>query len=102
MSEAGRVVRHVMFRGRVQGVGFRAFVEDMALLRGISGWVRNRRDGAVEAVFAGEGAVVADMIAACRAGPPSARVDTVEETEAGPAALAQARRGELFSVLPTG
>jgi acylphosphatase len=101
MSEAGRVVRHVIVRGRVQGVGFRAFVEDMALLRGIAGWVRNRRDGAVEAVFAGEPTVVADMIAACREGPPSADVDTVEETESGPAALAQARSGELFSVLPT-
>ena len=101
MSEPDRVVRRVMIRGRVQAVGFRAFVEDMALLRGIAGWVRNRRDGAVEAVFSGERAVVADMIAACRQGPDSAHVDTVEETEAGQAALAQARAGELFSVLPT-
>jgi acylphosphatase len=101
MSEPVRIVRHVMFRGRVQGVGFRAFVEDMALLRGIAGWVRNRRDGAVEAVFAGPREVVADMIAACRKGPPSAHVETVEETETSLAALAQARRGELFSVLPT-
>jgi acylphosphatase len=101
VSESARIVRHVMVRGRVQGVGFRAFVEDMALLRGLAGWVRNRRDGAVEAVFAGEPAVVADMIAACRQGPPSAHVDTIEESEAGPAELAQARGGELFSVLPT-
>jgi acylphosphatase len=101
MSEADRIVRHVMFRGRVQGVGFRAFVEDMALLRGIAGWVRNRRDGAVEAVFAGPRDVVAEMIAACRQGPGGARVDSLEEWETGPAALAQARAGELFSVLPT-
>ena len=51
MSE--RVTRHVSFRGRVQGVGFRAFVEHAALKAGLEGWVRNRRDGSVEAVFAG-------------------------------------------------
>jgi acylphosphatase len=101
MSEANRVVRHVVIRGRVQGVGFRAFVEDTALLRGIEGWVRNRRDGAVEAVFAGTSEVVADMIAACRQGPLGARVDTVDEYETGSAALASVRTGELFSVLPT-
>jgi acylphosphatase len=102
MSEANRVVRHVVIRGRVQGVGFRAFVEDTALLRGVEGWVRNRRDGAVEAVFAGSEDVVADMIAACRQGPLGARVDTIDEYETGPAALAPLRAGELFSVLPTG
>ena len=47
------VLRRVVVRGRVQGVGFRAFVEDEARQRRIAGWVRNRRDGAVEAVFAG-------------------------------------------------
>jgi acylphosphatase len=101
MSEASRIVRHVVIRGRVQGVGFRAFVEDTALLRGVEGWVRNRRDGAVEAVFAGTEGVVADMIAACRQGPLGARVDVLDEYETGPAALASVRTGELFSVLPT-
>ena len=48
-----KVIRHVTMRGRVQGVGYRAFVEHEALKRGIEGWVRNRRDGSVEAVFAG-------------------------------------------------
>ena len=48
-----RVIRHIVVRGRVQGVGFRAFVEDEARQRGLQGWVRNRRDGSVEAVFAG-------------------------------------------------
>ena len=48
------VIRHMVVRGRVQGVGYRAFVEHEALRRGLEGWVRNRRDGAVEAVFAGE------------------------------------------------
>ena len=48
------LIRHVVFRGRVQGVGFRAFVEDEAARTGVEGWVRNRRDGTVEAVFAGD------------------------------------------------
>jgi acylphosphatase len=101
MSEADRVVRHVMIRGRVQGVGFRAFVEHTALRRGLEGWVRNRRDGAVEAVFAGTGEAVAGVIAACRQGPGGARVDSLEERETGPAALAPRYAGELFSVLAT-
>ena len=46
------VIRHVTIRGRVQGVGYRAFVDDEAGARGLEGWVRNRRDGSVEAVFA--------------------------------------------------
>jgi acylphosphatase len=53
MNEAARIIRHASIRGRVQGVGFRAFVEHEALKRGIEGWVRNRRDGLVEALFAG-------------------------------------------------
>ena len=48
----GRAIRHITFRGRVQGVGYRAFVEHEALTRGIEGWVSNRRDGSVEALFA--------------------------------------------------
>jgi len=47
------IVRHVVIRGRVQAVGFRAFVEDAAEERYLEGWVRNRPDGSVEAVFAG-------------------------------------------------
>ena len=65
------VIRHVIVHGRVQGVGFRAFVEREALTRGVEGWVRNRRDGTVEALFAGDDDAVADMIAAC--GQRSAR-----------------------------
>lgn len=63
--------------GRVQGVWFRAWIEQQALSHGLDGWVRNRRDGAVEAVFAGEDAVVDRMIAACHEGPAAARVDEV-------------------------
>ena len=61
-------IRHVIFRGRVQGVGFRAFVEDEAARIGVEGWVRNRRDGTVEAVFAGDPKVIDEMTAACRKG----------------------------------
>ena len=73
------VVRHVTVRGRVQGVGYRAFVDHEARARGLEGWVRNRRDGSVEALFAGAEDVVSDMVAACRRGPSPARVEAVDE-----------------------
>ncbi|WOH69109.1 acylphosphatase [Bradyrhizobium sp. BWA-3-5] len=94
-------VRHVTIRGRVQGVGYRAWVEDEATARDLEGWVRNRRDSSVEAVFAGPIDVVADMVAACRRGPSSARVDAVQDEAAGPDMLRLRRAGEQFSVLPT-
>jgi acylphosphatase len=93
--------RHVIIRGRVQGVGFRAWTEYTALEHGLEGWVRNRRDGSVEAVFAGSQAKVAAMIEACRSGPPGARVDVIDEEPHRPDLLALRWRGELFSVLPT-
>jgi len=68
---------HVRVGGRVQGVGYRAFVEREAAARGLSGWVRNRRDGSVEAVLCGTETAVAAMLEACREGPPHARVDEV-------------------------
>ena len=95
------VIRHVIVHGRVQGVGFRAFVEGEALARGLEGWVRNRRDGSVEALFAGEADVVADMIEACRQGPRGARVDVQHQRDSDGDDLKLRRRGELFSVLPT-
>jgi acylphosphatase len=91
--------RHVLIRGRVQGVGFRAWTEVTALERGLQGWVRNRRDGAVEAVFIGTQAEVLAMIDDCRRGPPGARVDFVDQREAGPDEVALRRGDELFSVL---
>jgi acylphosphatase len=94
-------IRHVTIRGRVQGVGYRYFVEREAQSRDLEGWVRNRRDGSVEAVFAGPGAVVTDMIVTCRRGPSSARVDAVQDEAAGPDMLKLRRAGERFSVLPT-
>ena len=94
-------IRRVMVRGRVQGVGYRAWTEDTAILNGLDGWVRNRRDGAVEAVFAGPAEAVEGMIEACRRGPDSARVDAVDVHAAGPSELAMRRGGDGFSVLPT-
>ena len=93
------VHRLVVIRGRVQGVGFRAWTEVTALERGLEGWVRNRRDGSVEALFSGLEHTVAAMIEECRSGPPGARVDTVDHREAGAHEVALRRRGELFSVL---
>jgi acylphosphatase len=96
-----QTMHRIFVRGRVQGVGYRAWVEDQATLRGLAGFVRNRRDGSVEALFAGPAETVAGMVAACRRGPPSAEVTHVEDAEADASLLGQRRRGEVFSVLPT-
>jgi acylphosphatase len=97
---SAQTIRHVVIRGRVQGVGYRAFTEYTALDRGLAGWVRNRRDGAVEAVFAGPPEAVAAVIEACRRGPPGARVDAIEERD-GTASESALRGREQFAVLPT-
>ena len=94
-------IRHVTVRGRVQGVGYRYFVECEAQSRDLEGWVRNRRDGSVEAVFSGPAEAVAAMIAACRRGPSSARVDAVQDEAANPDMLNLREAGDRFSVLPT-
>jgi acylphosphatase len=94
-------IRQVTIRGRVQGVGYRAFVEHQALVHHLEGWVRNRRDGSVEALFAGPDKIVADMIEQCRRGPSYARVDAVTEEPPSSDALNLRRAGERFSVLPT-
>ena len=94
-------IRHAVMRGRVQGVGYRAFVEDEALRLGLEGWVRNRRDGTVEAVFSGADDVIARMIDGCRRGPPAARVEAVDVEEGCSTLLSQRRSGERFSVLKT-
>ena len=93
------VHRHVVIRGRVQGVGYRAWTEISALERGLEGWVRNRRDGSVEAVFSGPEHDVAAMIAECRRGPPGAWVEAIDQREATPDDIALRRGDELFSVL---
>jgi acylphosphatase len=94
-------IRHVVFHGRVQGVGFRAFVAQRAYVNGVEGWARNRRDGTVEAVFAAPSDVIGTQIEECRGGPPGARVDTLQEREGTTQEFARRRPGERFSVLPT-
>ncbi len=64
--------------GRVQGVGYRDWAIDTGQRLGLTGWVRNRRDGAVEALIVGDEAAVGRMIEACRRGPPLARVDEID------------------------
>jgi acylphosphatase len=98
MSDA---IHHVEIRGRVQGVGYRAWVAAEAEARGLEGWVRNRRDGSVEAVFAGPAADVSAMVEACRRGPSSARVDAVKDNAAAADMLKLRRAGERFSMLAT-
>ena len=93
------VHRHVVIRGRVQGVGYRAWMEVTALEHGLQGWVRNRRDGSVEAMFSGMEGDVSAMIAECRRGPPGARVEAIDQREATPDEIALRRGDELFSVL---
>jgi acylphosphatase len=70
--------RRLVVRGRVQGVGFRYAMVDAAVSCGVAGWVRNRRDGTVEAFVQGDAAAVEAILAWCRLGPPAARVDAVD------------------------
>ncbi len=70
--------RRLVIHGRVQGVGFRASLSREAQKAGVTGWVRNRREGTVEAMICGSDEAVAALIAWSRRGPPGARVDRVE------------------------
>jgi acylphosphatase len=74
----GRRAVHLLITGRVQGVCYRAWTAENARALGLNGWVRNRRDGAVEAVFAGPEEPVRAMIMRCRRGPPAAFVEAIE------------------------
>jgi acylphosphatase len=82
-----RILRLVI-NGRVQGVSYRVWTQQEALSRGISGWVRNRANGDVEALIAGPADVLTIFCEICRAGPPMARVDSILIEEAEAAALA--------------
>jgi len=77
-----RITKQLIITGRVQGVGFRFYTQRKALELGITGWVRNCRDGSVEAVIQGAPGSVETMIAWARRGPPSAVVSEVRVTEA--------------------
>ncbi len=94
MAEMSKTVR-VRIEGRVQGVWFRSWTAESAWALGLEGWVRNRADGSVEALFSGPAAAVERMIEACREGPPLAVVAGVEVTPAAP------EPGTGFRQLPT-
>ena len=85
----------VSIEGSVQGVGYRAWTERVAAGLDLSGWVRNRRDGTVEALFSGPAEEVAEMLARCRDGPRAAHVTAVRIIEEGGPAPGG------FEVLPT-
>ena len=82
MSVAKPIARHLVIAGRVQGVGFRYAFADEARIHGLGGWVRNRRDGRVEALVSGPAPAVEAVIAWARVGPPAARVSSVDVEEA--------------------
>lgn len=92
---------HLSIKGRVQGVGYRAFVESQAATLELEGWVRNRRDGSVEAIAEGTGEAVEKLIKACWQGPTSGLVSRVEVADADPKLLALRDAGQKFAVLPT-
>jgi acylphosphatase len=79
MPAEGDVAVRVRIRGRVQGVSYRWWTVREARYRGLRGWVRNCRDGSVEALFVGEAATVEAMVDACRSGPPAAHVTGIEQ-----------------------
>ena len=76
-----KITRHLAITGRVQGVGYRFYMQRKARELGVAGWVRNRRDGSVEAVVQGEAEAVEAMVAWTRRGPPSAVVSEVKVSE---------------------
>lgn len=88
------IARRLTISGRVQGVGFRYALADQAQSRNLSGWVRNRRDGSVEALVAGPEPEVEALIAWAHRGPPAARVTALAVEAATPGA-------EGFEIIPT-
>jgi acylphosphatase len=83
-AEQERATRRYVVRGRVQGVGFRWFVEREAHTLGVAGWVRNRADGTVEVLAMGSKEQLSNLHARLRQGPRAARVDEVDVSEAQP------------------
>ena len=85
-TEKATQARRFVVRGRVQGVGFRWFVEREAHVLAVSGWVRNNADGSVEVLAQGTRDQLLGLRSRLRQGPRAARVDEVEESEVGPVA----------------
>ena len=88
--------KRLVIQGRVQGVGYRDWMATKARMLGVSGWVRNRPDGTVEALVAGDTAAVEELLRLCRRGPRAAEVRSIAEE------LAEPPRGPGFRQLPTG
>ncbi len=86
----------VLIEGRVQGVYYRGWTQEQALGLGLSGWVRNRLDGVVEAIFSGPASQVGEMLRLCKEGPGDALVTTVDIIQEG------ATVGPSFEIKPTG
>jgi acylphosphatase len=99
-GEGGRTSVRVVVRGGVQGVGFRAWLQHQAELHAVEGWVRNRRDGSVEALLSGSADAIALMLKAVRQGPRGSQVESVEEGPPGSEDLAEAKGGG-FAQLPS-
>jgi acylphosphatase len=93
-AENATLARRFLIRGRVQGVGFRWFVEREAHILGIAGWVRNNHDGSVEVLAQGTRDQLSGLHSRLREGPRAARVDAVEVSDAAPAAALNSFRIE--------
>jgi acylphosphatase len=89
------IAKRLIIAGRVQGIGYRDWLVSLARKTGLAGWVRNRTDGTVEALIAGEADAVEEVVRACRRGPRMAIVDDITET------LAEMPAGREFSKRPT-
>jgi acylphosphatase len=89
------MAKRLTIEGRVQGVGYRASLADRAAALGLRGWVRNRRDGAVEALVDGDAQAIDAIVSWARRGPPAARVANVIIEDAAPA------EPGAFNILPT-
>ena len=96
-----RAILHVTIRGQVQGVGYRAWVEYQAAASHLEGWVRNRRDGSVEAVFAGLQKRSRKWLRCAAMDRPRAKIEAVLKETAEAEQLDLRQAGEAFSVLPT-
>jgi acylphosphatase len=90
------MAKHLIISGKVQGVGYRAAFETQARALELSGWVRNRHDGSVEALVDGEAAALERIIAWAKRGPAMAQVTNVEVADASDAGLSNG-----FAVRPT-
>jgi acylphosphatase len=83
-AKAKDIAVRIVIEGRVQGIGFRWWIIQWANSRGLDGWVRNRREGTVEALFHGPESVVRHMVEFCAEGPPNARIRNIREYEDEP------------------